>query len=85
MAARIAVQENDEKIKPLLIFYDSEAANSNVSYGDIIEIAATCHPGVVLGSFESLIDSKQQLCSFGESISTLHLFLLYASECVYHF
>jgi len=83
MAAQTAMSEKDEKFEPLLIFYDSEAANGNVSYGDVIEIAATCHPGVVVGSFESLVDSEQELCLFGELASTVHLFLLCASECVY--
>ena len=54
------------KKKPLWIFYDSEAANGNVYYGDIIEIAAKCHPGIVKGQFASLIKTNQELGSFGE-------------------
>lgn len=69
MAACSDVSQDDKKDEPLLIFYDSEAANGNVHYGDLIEIAATCHPGVVVGSFESFVDTKQQLCSFGEYCS----------------
>lgn len=58
--------EQEEKLEPLVIFYDSEAANGNVYYGDVIEIAATCHPGVVVGSFERLINTKQNLGLFGK-------------------
>ncbi|XP_078382983.1 uncharacterized protein LOC144665602 [Oculina patagonica] len=56
--------KEDAKIQPLVIFYDSEAANGNVYRGDIIEIAAKCHPDVVKGSFQSLINTKQPLCAF---------------------
>ena len=56
----------DAKVQPLVIFYDSEAANGNVYRGDIIEIAAKCHPDVVKGSFQSLINTKQPLCAFGK-------------------
>ncbi|XP_068706237.1 uncharacterized protein [Montipora foliosa] len=52
------------KVHPLVIFYDSEAAYGNVFSGDIIEIAAKCHPDVVKGSFQSLINTKQPLCAF---------------------
>jgi hypothetical protein len=58
--------EKEKNLEPLVIFYDSEASNSSVYHGDVIEIAATCHPGVVVGSFERLISTKQKLCSFGE-------------------
>lgn len=59
--------KEDAKDQPLVIFYDSEAANGNVYRGDIIEIAAKCHPDVVKGSFQSLINTKQSLCAFGKS------------------
>lgn len=36
MAAQSSVQQ-DKKTEPLLVFYDCEAANGNVYYGDIIE------------------------------------------------
>ena len=58
--------KEDAKVQPLVIFYDSEAANGNVYRGDIIEIAAKCHPDVVKGSFQSLINTKQPLCTFGK-------------------
>lgn len=58
--------KEDAKVQPLVIFYDSEAANGNVYRGDIIEIAAKCHPDVVKGSFQSLINTKQPLCAFGK-------------------
>ena len=58
----------DAKVQPLVIFYDSEAANGNVYRGDIIEIAAKCHPDVVKGSFQSLINTKQPLCAFGKFV-----------------
>ena len=57
---------NGKKKEPLWIFYDSEAANGNVYYGDIIEIAAKCHPGIVKGEFCSLINTSQELGSFGK-------------------
>lgn len=60
----MAAKEEDVKAQPLVIFYDSEAANGNVYCGDIIEIAAKCHPDVVKGSFRSLINTKQPLCAF---------------------
>ena len=64
MAAETAME--DAKVQPLVIFYDSEAANGNVYSGDIIEIAAKCHPDVLKGSFQSLINTKQPLCAFGK-------------------
>lgn len=76
MAAEMAAKE-DAKVQPLIIFYDSEAANGNVYRGDIIEIAAKCHPDVVKGSFQSLINTKQPLCAFGESCIKISL-----SSCV---
>ena len=63
--AEEAVKE-DAKVQPLVIFFDSEAANGNVYRGDIIEIAGKCHPDVVKGSFQSLINTKQPLCAFGK-------------------
>lgn len=54
------------KLHPLVIFYDSEAAHGNVYRGDIIEIAARCHPDVVKGSFQTLINTNQPLCAFGK-------------------
>ena len=54
------------KFHPLVIFYDSEAAYGNVYRGDIIEIAARCHPDVVKGSFQTLINTNQPLCAFGK-------------------
>lgn len=62
----MAAKEEDVKAQPLVIFYDSEAANGNVYCGDIIEIAAKCHPDVVKGSFRSFINTKQPLCAFGK-------------------
>ena len=59
----------DAKLHPLVIFYDSEAAYGNVYRGDIIEIAAKCNPDVVKGSFQSLINTKQPLCTFGKCTS----------------
>lgn len=59
-------KESVEKLHPLVIFYDSEAAYGNVYHGDIIEFAAKCHPDVVKGSFQSLINTKQPLCAFGK-------------------
>lgn len=76
MAAEMAAKD-DAKVQPLIIFYDSEAANGNVYRGDIIEIAAKCHPDVVKGSFQSLINTKQPLCAFGESCIKISL-----SSCV---
>ena len=61
-----AKEKEDAKVQPLMIFYDSEAANGNVYCGDIIEIAARCYPDVVKGSFQSLINTKQPLCAFGK-------------------
>ena len=58
--------EGHARVHPLVIFYDSEAAYGNVFSGDIIEIAAKCHPDVVKGSFQSLINTKQPLCAFGK-------------------
>lgn len=63
------ITKEDAKLNPLVIFYDSEAAYGNVYRGDIIEIAAKCHPDVVKGSFQSLINTKQPLCAFGKSTS----------------
>ena len=60
------ITKEDAKFHPLLIFFDSEAANGNVYRGDIIEIAAKCHPDIVKGSFQSLISTKQPLCAFGK-------------------
>lgn len=54
------------KLHPLVIFYDSEAAYGNVYRGDIIEIAARCHPDVVKDSFQTLINTNQPLCAFGK-------------------
>lgn len=65
--------KEDAKVQPLVIFYDSEAANGNVYRGDIIEIAAKCHPDVVKGSFQSLINTKQPLCTFGKWGATFAL------------
>ena len=58
--------KEDEKMLPLVIFYDSEAANGDVYCGDIIEIAAKCLVDGVKGSFQTLINTKQPLCAFGE-------------------
>lgn len=59
-------EQHDAKVHPLIIFYDSEAAYGNVFSGDIIEIAAKCHPDVVKSSFKSLVNTKQPLCAFGK-------------------
>ncbi|XP_032230179.2 uncharacterized protein LOC116613833 [Nematostella vectensis] len=56
--------EKEGKGEPLFIFYDSEAANANIYTGDLIEIAAKCHPEIIPGSFSSLINTKQKLCNF---------------------
>ena len=53
-----------ENCEPLFIFYDCEAANSQVFTADIIEIAARCYPQVRNTSFESLIYTSQELGKF---------------------
>lgn len=60
------MSDGDCARKPLLIFYDCEAASGNLFQGDIIEIAARCEPSVIEASFESLIKTTQELGWFGE-------------------
>ena len=56
----------DVKKEPLLVFFDTEAANGSVYYGDIVEIGARCDPEIHEGSFQTLINTQQDLCAFGE-------------------
>ena len=67
--------------KPLLIFYDCEAASGDLFNGDIIEIAARSSPTVIDASFESLIKTKKKLCWFGKYL--LSYLLEYLQEKMY--
>ena len=58
------ISAENSKGKPLFIFYDCEASNSQVFTADIIEIAARCYPEIRNTAFESLINTNQELGKF---------------------
>ena len=70
------VSAENSKGKPLFIFYDCEASNSQVFTADIIEIAARCYPEFRNTAFESLIYTSQELGKFSKYICTLFLCFL---------
>ena len=69
--------------KPLYIFYDCEAANSQVT-ADIVEIAARCFSEITTTAFESLISTSQELGKFSEDIVSLFIMLIMLCFFVYY-
>ncbi|XP_019619923.1 PREDICTED: uncharacterized protein LOC109466634 [Branchiostoma belcheri] len=56
-----------DDLRPLLLFFDCEAARGNVFRDDIIEIAVKCQPDLhSTAEFDSLIHTSQRICSFGQ-------------------
>ncbi|XP_078659604.1 uncharacterized protein LOC144904534 [Branchiostoma floridae x Branchiostoma belcheri] len=56
-----------DDLRPLLLFFDCEAARGNVFRDDIIEIAVKCQPDLhPTAEFDSLIHTSQRICSFGQ-------------------